>query len=88
MKAFLMFRDRDFDPQQLLSRREKESRLRRSDQKLRLEQILPWNEAALRQDLGFDVIFREMARGDAFLFEVAQVGVLTSLTDVETINYR
>ena len=50
MKAFLMYRDRDFDPQQLLSGREKEARFRRSDQKLSLERLLPWNAQALRQD--------------------------------------
>ena len=88
MKAFLMYRDRDFDPQQLLSGREKEARFRRSDQKAPLEQLLPWNEQALRQDLGLDVVFREMARGDAFLFEVAQVAVLSSVIDLDTIRYR
>jgi len=88
VKALLMHRDRDFDPQRLLSRREKESRFRRPDQTSSLGQLLPWNERALRQDLGLDVIFREMARGDAFLFEVAQVGVLSSVIDPDTIRYR
>jgi DNA mismatch repair ATPase MutS len=88
VKAFLMHRDRDFDPQRLLSRREKESRFRRSDQTSSLDQLLPWNERALRQDLGLDVVFREMARGDTFLFEVAQVAVLSSVIDPDTIRYR
>lgn len=89
MKAFLMYRDRDFDPQQLLSRRDKELRYRDSDQKaLRLEQLLPWNEAALRQDLGLDVLFNAMAAGDKFLFEAAKVAVLSSVGDLDTIRYR
>jgi hypothetical protein len=83
-----MYRDRDFDPQLLLSRREKEARLRRSDQRLALEQLLPWNEQALAQDLELDVVFSAMALGDAFLFEVAKVAVLSGVTDLDTIRYR
>lgn len=91
MKAFLMYRDRDFDPQQLLIRRDQEPRHRKgADEKLKqaLQQALPWNEAALRQDLGLDVVFAAMSAGDSFLFEVAQLAILSSLTDVETIRYR
>jgi DNA mismatch repair ATPase MutS len=89
MKAFLMHRDRDFDPQQLLARREKELRSHRSnEQGLELQQLLPWNEAALRQDLGLDVVCSAMAAGDRFLFEVAQVAILSSLTDLDLIRYR
>ena len=51
MKAFLMHDDQDFDPGQLLIRREKELRnSRASDASLDLRQILPWNQEALRQD--------------------------------------
>ena len=89
MKAFLMHRDRDFDPQQLLARREKELRSHRSnEQGLELQQLLPWNAAALRQDLGLDVVSSAMAAGDRFLFEVAQVAILSSLTDLDVIRYR
>lgn len=89
MKAFLMYRDRDFDPQQLLARRERELRHHRSNEKgLELQQVLPWNEAALRQDLGLDVVLNAMARGDRFLFEVAQVAILSSLTALDAIRYR
>jgi DNA mismatch repair ATPase MutS len=89
MKAFLMRRDRDFDPQQLLARREKELRHGRgNEQGLELQQLLPGNEAALRQDLGLDILFNAMALGDRFLFDVANVAVLSSLTDVDAINYR
>jgi DNA mismatch repair ATPase MutS len=89
MKAFLMFKGRDFDPHQLLARRDNELRHRRGkEQGLELQQILPWNEAALRQDLGLDIIFHAMAQGDRFLLDAVQVGMLSSLTDLETIQYR
>ncbi len=89
MKAFLMYRNRDLDPQQLLIRRERDSRHNRgAEQGLSLQQVLPWNEAALRQDLGLDVLFKAMSLGDNFLFEAAQVAVLSSLTDLQVIRYR
>jgi MutS-like protein len=89
MKAFLMHRDRDFDPQQLLALRDKELRSHRgNEQGLDLRQLLPWNEAALRQDLGLDIVCSAMAAGDRFLFEVAQVAILSSLTDLDLIRYR
>ncbi len=90
MKAFLMCRNRDFDPAQLLIRREKELRHNRgsTDQGLNLQQILPWNEEALTQDLGLDVLFKVMSQGDKFLFEVARVAMLSSLTDLGAIRYR
>jgi len=85
-----MHRDRDFDPQQLLVRRDKELRYHRGKQEqgLELRQVLPWNEAALRQDLGLDIVFNAMAGGDRFFFEVAQVAILSSLTDLDAIRYR
>jgi DNA mismatch repair ATPase MutS len=85
MKAFLMHRDRDFDPQNILARRAKEVR---QEQGPKLEQLLPWNEQTLRQDLGLDILFKAMAAGDEFLFEMARVAVLSSVTDVDTIRYR
>jgi DNA mismatch repair ATPase MutS len=89
MKAFLMYADRDFDPGQILIRRERELRHSRgSDATLNLQQLLPWNEQALRQDLGLDVLCKAMAQGDAFLFEVAQVAVMSSLTELRAIAYR
>jgi MutS domain V len=89
MKAFLVYRDRDFDASQLLSRREKELGYRNANhQALCLEQILPWNEEALRQDLGMDAVFGAMSRGDKFLFEAAKVAILQGVTDIDTILYR
>ena len=88
MKAFLMFRDRDFDPRQLLRRRERELRPYNTDKSLDLRQILPWNAEALTQDLGLGVLLDTMAQGDRFLFEVAQVALLSPVADVGTIQYR
>jgi DNA mismatch repair ATPase MutS len=88
MKAFLMYRDRDFDPQQLLSRRERDLRPRTTDRALDLGQLLPWNEKQLTQDLGLDNLLRAMAGGDNFLFEVSRLAVLSGVTDVATILYR
>lgn len=89
MKAFLMYRDRDFDPTLLLARRERELHYSHADERaLDLRQLLPWNEAALRQDLGLDVVINAMAGGDHFLAEVAKVALLSTLTDLATIQYR
>ncbi|MGP0084625.1 MAG: MutS-related protein [Steroidobacteraceae bacterium] len=89
MKAFLMYKDRDFDPGQLMIRREKESRYSRNNQQVpTLQDVLPWNEEALRQDLGLDILFNAMALGDRFLLDVARVAVLSSLTDLDAIRYR
>ena len=89
MKAFLMYRDRDFDPGRLMVRREKKSRhSRKADQVPSLQDVLPWNEEALRQDLGLDVLFNAMSLGDSFLLDVVKVAMLQSLTDIETIHYR
>ncbi len=88
MKAFLMHRDRDFDPQRLLSANEKEPRSRGTDQGAHLQQLLPWTEKALTPDLGLDILFNAMALGDSFLFEVEKVAVLSGVADPNTILYR
>jgi DNA mismatch repair ATPase MutS len=66
MKVFLMYRDRNFDPQQ----------------------ELPWNEQDLVQDLELNTLFNAMALGDKFVYGVAKTAVLSSLEDLETIQYR
>src|ERR1700685_305226 len=86
MKAHLMYRERDFDPQQILARRKKDQRAKKPDQGL--QPLLPWNWQALTQDLGLDILFNSMADGEAFLFEVAKVALLSSATEVDTILYR
>jgi DNA mismatch repair ATPase MutS len=89
MKAFLMFRDRDFDSEQLLARREHAARSRSSaDQRLDLQQLLPWNEEALRKDFGLDIVLNAMALGDGYLFDTAKVAILASTIDLDTILYR
>ena len=88
MKAHLMFRNRDFDPLQILMQREKRPRNWETDPRLRLEQFLPWNEEALIQDLGLDILLNAMAVEDNFLFETVKIGVLSSVFDTGTILYR
>ncbi len=88
MKAFLMYRDRDFDSRQILARREKELRPGYRDQGPNLRELLPCNERPLTQDLALDILFNAMALDDNFLFEVAKVAVLSGVTDLETILYR
>jgi hypothetical protein len=88
MKAFLMYQDRDFDPQQVLSRRERNSHASATDSSLSLRQLLPSNGAALTQDLGLDILFNVMAQRDNFIFEVARVALLSSIADPQTIAYR
>ena len=48
----------------------------------------PWNEAALTQDLGLDVLVQAMARGDQFLAAVAKQALLASTTEPDIIRYR
>jgi len=86
MKAYLMHMNRDFDPGQLLTRRDVERRHNRG--RTGTDLMLPWNEEALRQDLGLDILLNAMSQGDIFLFEVARVALLSSLTDIATIGYR
>ena len=88
MKAFLSYPDRDFDPTLLLSRREKASHQRQKDPTLDLRHALPWNHAALVQDLGLGFLLGAMAANDEFLLEAAMVGLLGSVTDARTIRYR
>lgn len=58
------------------------------DQDVDLQRPLPPNEQALTQDLELTTLFKAMALGDPFLFEVAKTVVLSSLTDLDTIRYR
>lgn len=58
------------------------------DQDFDLQQPFPPQAPALIQDLELNTLFNAMARGDAFIFEVAKKAVLSSLTDLDTIRYR
>ena len=62
--------------------------LMHKDREFDLQQGLPWNEAALTQDLQLNTLFDAMALGDKFLFEVAKTAALSGLTDLDTILYR
>jgi DNA mismatch repair ATPase MutS len=89
MKAFLMYKDRDFDTAQLIVRKDNAARYSRRDEKVPdLKSMLPWNDEQLRQDLGLDIVFNAMAQGNQFIFDVAMVAMLQGLTDVDTIGYR
>jgi len=88
MKAFLMFRNRDFDPQLLLSRRENERYARNIGQAMDLRQLHPWNAADLIRDLGLHILFDAMSLGDKFLHEIAETSLLSGVVDLDTILYR
>jgi len=66
MKAFLFYKDQDFN----------------------LEQFLPSNEHALRQDLELNTFFHAMALGDKFILNIVEKVVLAGANDLDTIHYR
>jgi DNA mismatch repair ATPase MutS len=51
-------------------------------------QLLPFNEAALTQDLALNTLFDAMALGDEYLFDVVRQAVLSGLNTPEEIYYR
>jgi DNA mismatch repair ATPase MutS len=59
-----------------------------TDRDFDLQQELPWNEAAIAQDLGLNILLDAMASGDTFLLEVAKKAVLLGLNELQTITYR
>jgi DNA mismatch repair ATPase MutS len=87
MKAFLLFRDRDFDmPWEL---RQSEFDRRRGISHPEPPGELPWSAPALMQDLELNVLFNAMALGDRYLFEVVKKAVLCGVNnDPDTIRYR
>ncbi len=89
MKAWLLFRDRDFATPQELLVSEFDRRRRGSQPGFDPHGELPWNAPALTQDLELNVLFNAMALGDEFLFEVAKKAVLGGMeNDVDTIHHR
>ncbi len=58
------------------------------DQDIDLQRPLPPNEQALIQDLELNTLFKAMALGDAFIFDVVKKVVLSSITNLDTIRYR
>lgn len=85
MKAHLMRRGSDFDPNGSLN----DAMFGYRDARRELECGLSRNERAFTQDLGLNVLFLAMANTNEFLFEVARKAILSGLrNDVETILYR
>ena len=58
------------------------------DRDFEAKQKLPFNEAALTQDLELNTLFNAMARGDEFTFDVAKQAILSSLDSPDAIRYR
>lgn len=88
MKAFLMFPDRDFDPEQELVVLTLPF-LPRGVSPFDPWGLLPWSAPALEQDLELETLFTGMAGNDKFLFEVARNAVLSAVEqDRETVLYR
>ena len=52
------------------------------------ESEIPENSEDLINDLGLDVIFDHMSKGDQYVLDVSKVVLLNPLTDKETIVYR
>ena len=85
MKSLLMHRDRDFDSHDSLRNVMYDYRDAQRERELQL----PAHERALIQDLELDVLFREMAGEDRFLFEVARKAILSGIqNDSDSIRYR
>ncbi len=84
MRPLLMYRDRDFEPDQ--SVREAMHPFRKESGRLRR---IPFQEQTLMQDLELDKLLRAMAGDDDFLFTVARKAVFDGFQNgVDTILYR
>ena len=81
MKAFLMFKDQDFDLPSLPVN----SNPWRQERK---KPSLSVHEQALIQDLELNTLFQAMALGDDFLLDVVRKAVLSGSSDLDTIRYR
>lgn len=88
MKAYLMFADRDFDPDQKLAELGRPSYARRGEV-FDPWKLLPWGSQELVQDLELDTLLTTMAAGDEFLLAVARHALLSSVAQArETVLYR
>jgi len=87
MKAFLMYRDRDFEAPPVSRTNERRS-IGNDAAVPRANSRLPANAAELTQDLELETLFSAMSGGDSFLLEVAKSAVLTSLEEPQAILYR
>ncbi|MEM5436941.1 hypothetical protein [Paraburkholderia diazotrophica] len=59
-----------------------------SDQDFQCDDDLPWGSDTLITDLELKTLFATMARGDAFLYDVARKAVMTGLREPQQIRYR
>jgi hypothetical protein len=83
MKVLLLHPDSDFDPQLLI--RDRFPRERDLDWR----RFLPAHEQELVQDLELDTLFRAMADGDDFLYEVVRKALLAGFQNAaDTILHR
>ncbi len=88
MKVFLMFPDRDFDPELRLIALTKPFRTR-EDGAFDPLALLPWNAGAVAQDLELETLFQAMAEEDPFVLEVSRNAVLSALEqDIDVVLYR
>jgi MutS domain V len=103
MKVFLLHRDRDFAVRPELKdaifdammsgdlfaiANVRQDRERQRQREPRLPLAPTGNDAVLAQDLELGTLWKAMAAGDEFLFEMAKRAVLSSLTDPDAIVYR
>jgi DNA mismatch repair ATPase MutS len=58
------------------------------DQDFNTTQKLPFNEAALTEDLELNILFKAMTGGDDFLHNIAKQALFSSLEDASIIRYR
>ena len=93
MKAHLLFRDRDLDWRWVLAAAtaREAARVGRRHQMSDFDPRagLPWNDDALRRDLGLDAVWAAMARDDDHVFEASRSVTLAGVAgDLDTIHYR
>ena len=101
MKVFLLHRDRDTEFAPALRDDVMEAitgprstypgaidKARRKLADGRAKRTDPFPHETLEQDLGLEVVWRSMAAGDPFIYEVSRRCALTGLNDPEAIVYR
>ncbi len=86
MKAFLMYRDRDFEFRGKFSPNGWYGRDNRPFAEV--DAALPAHAADLIQDLELDKLFSAMSLNDPFLFAIAKQAVICGVADPDAIRYR
>lgn len=85
MKAFLMYRDRDFE---FRGRFSPNGWYGRGKPFAEVDAALPEHAADLIQDLELNTLFSAMSLNDPFLFAIAKQAVVCGLNNPDTISYR